>query len=66
MQNRKRRPPGFGNRVQISDCDAGASGVVVALLEGEYVSVHLSDCTVPTTHGSHSLEVDFQAQAYEE
>jgi hypothetical protein len=45
--------------VQISDCDAAASGVVVALLEGEY-------CTVPTTHGSHSFEVDFQAQAYEE
>ncbi len=58
MQNRKRRPPGWGDRVQISECDAGASGVVVALLEG--------DCTVPTTHGSHSLEVDFQAQACEE
>ena len=52
--------------MQISDCDAGASGVVVALLEGEYVNLHLSDCTVPTTHGSHSLEVDFQAQACEE
>jgi len=59
MQNRKRRPLWWGERVQISDCDAGASGVVVALLEGEYA-------TVPTTHGSHSLEVDFQAQAYEE
>ena len=59
MQNRKRRPLGLGGRVQISDCDAGASGVVVALLEGEYR-------TVATTHGSHSLEVDFQAQAYEE
>jgi len=58
MQNLKRRAPGWGDRVQISDCDAGASGVVVALLEG--------DCTVPTTHGSHSLEVDFQAQACEE
>ena len=58
MQNRKRRPLWWGDRVQISDCDAGASGVVVALLEGEY--------TVPTTHGSHSLEVDFQAQACEE
>jgi hypothetical protein len=66
MQNRKRRPPGLGGRVQISDCDAGASGVVVALLEGEYVNLHLSDCTIPTTHGSDSLEVDFQAQAYEE
>jgi len=43
MQNRKRRPLWWGERVQISDCDAGASGVVVAL-----------------------LEVDFQAQAYEE
>jgi hypothetical protein len=59
MQNQKRRPLWWGDRVQISDCDAGASGVVVALLEDEY-------CTVPTTHGSHSLEVDFQAQAYEE
>jgi len=58
MQNRKRRPLWWGDRVQISDCDAGASGVVVALLEG--------DCTVPTTHGSHGLEVDFQAPAYEE
>jgi hypothetical protein len=66
MRNRKRRPLGLGDRVQISDCDAGASGVVVALLEGEYVNVHSSDCTVPTTHGSHSLEVDFQAQACEE
>jgi hypothetical protein len=59
MQNQKRRPLWWGDRVQISDCDAGASGVVVALLEGEY-------CTVPTTHGSPGLEVDFQAQAYEE
>ena len=30
------------------------------------MTVHSSDCTVPTTHGSHSLEVDFQAQACEE
>jgi hypothetical protein len=59
MQNRKRRPLWWVDRVQSSDCDAGASGVVVALLEGEYR-------TVPTAHGSHSLEVDFQAQACEE
>jgi hypothetical protein len=59
MQNRKRRPLWWGDRVQISDCDTGASGAVVALLEGEY-------CTVPTTHGSPSLEGDFQAHACEE
>jgi hypothetical protein len=63
-KSRNSKPFGLKDRVRISDGDIGMTGIVVALLERDYVRVHWSDCSMPITHGSRVLEID--GQPYDE
>jgi hypothetical protein len=47
----------LGDSVRLPDGDVGVTGVIVALLESDRVTVQWSDCSVPTTHGSRGLEI---------
>jgi hypothetical protein len=52
------KPFGVGDRVRISEGETGMTGILVALLERDYVRVHWNDCSVPITHGRRILEID--------